>query len=181
MAEKEGERVYTIPFRKAYTKSMRIRSRYAMYIVRNFLKTHMKTDKVLIGKNLNEAVWERGMKKPPRRVKVSAVKEGNVVKVELFGHKYEEFKAVPKKERKGLKEKMLERLGPLATKKQEEEKMVEGKTEEKAEVKSEADKEVKTEVRTEISSTAPISEHKDVSGAKPKIAKGKKTKEAKKE
>ncbi len=134
MAEKiEGEHVYTIPLRDAYQKSMRMRSRYAVGIVRNFLKTHLKAEDVRLGKRLNEAIWERGMKKPPRKVKVSATKDGSVVKAELFGHKYEEFKAVPKKERKGMKEKMMERITPLAAKKQEEEKMAEGeKTPEKA-------------------------------------------------
>ncbi len=127
MAEKkDGEHVYTIPLRNAYEKSLRMRSRYAVGIVRNFLKTHMKTEDVRLGTRLNEAIWARGMKKPPRKVKVSALKEGAVVKAELFGHKYEEFKALPKKERKGMKEKMMERLTPLAAKKQEEEKMAEG-------------------------------------------------------
>ncbi len=131
MAEaKESEHVYTIPLREAYQKSMRIRSRYAVNIVRGFLETHMKAKEIKLGRKLNEAIWQRGMKKPPRKIKVSAIKEGDVIKAELFGHKYEEFKALPKKERKGLKDKMMERLGPLAAKKQEEEKMIEGKKEE---------------------------------------------------
>ena len=167
---KEGERVYTIPLRDAYQKSMRIRSRYAVDIVRNFLRTHMKSKDVRLGRNLNEAIWERGMKKPPRRVKVSAIKEGDTVKAELFGHKYEEFKALPKKERKGMREKLMERLGPLAAKKQEEEKMAEGK-EEKTEVKAEVKEEVKAETKAEsgVKTEVPTVEVKEV---KPKIAKG---------
>lgn len=173
MAEvKEGERVYTIPLRDAYQKSLRMRSRYAVDIVRNFLRTHMKTKEIKLGKNLNEAIWERGMKKPPRRVKVTAVREGDVVKAELFGHKYEEFKALPKKERKGMREKMMERLGPLAAKKQEEEKMVEGK-EEKAETKEEVKAETKAEVKTEEKKPETEIKQEVTSDAKPRIAKGK--------
>ena len=172
MAEvKDGERVYTIPLRKAYEKSLRVRSKRAVGIVRSFLKTHMKTSEVLLGKNLNEAIWERGMKKPPRKEKVSAIKEGNVVKAELFGHKYEDFKAIPKKERKGMREKMMERLSPLAAKKEAEEKMIEGKTEVKQEVKEEAK-------ATEQS--APAAEKKEAVAEKPKVAKGKAAKKEEK-
>lgn len=195
MAEvKDGERIYTIPLRGAYDKSLRVRSKRAVNIVRSFLKTHMKSDSVLIGKNLNEAIWKRGMKKPPRRVKVTAVKEGPLVKAELFGHKYEEFKASPKKERKGMKEKMLERLSPLAAKKEAEEKMIEGKevkaekqevaTETKTETKAEEKAEAKTEVKAETKEAkiepvaAPASEKKEKPIA---VAKGKAAKEEKAE
>ena len=179
---KDGERIYTIPLRGAYEKSMRIRSRYAVDIVRSFLKTHMKTGEVLIGKNLNEAIWERGMKKPPRRVKVSAIKEGDVVKAELFGHKYEEFKAIPKKERKGMREKMMERLSPLAAKKEAEEKMIEGKavkTEEK-EVKAETKETIPEQKAPATEPTSPASEKKETKSEAPKekiaVKKGKSAK-----
>lgn len=172
MAEaKEVEHVYTIPLRAAYEKSMRIRSRYAIDIIRGFLATHLKGKEVKLGSRLNEAVWSRGMKKPPRKIKVSAIKEGDVVKAELFGHKYEEFKAMPKKERKGMKEKMMERLSPLAAKKEAEEKMIEGK---------ESKEEKKVDVQpTETATPAPAAEKTEET--KLKIAKGKKAKEAKKE
>jgi len=178
---KDGEHVFVIPLRRAFEKSMRMRSRYAAGIVRTFLKTHLKAEDVKLGKNLNEAIWERGMKKPPRRVKVTAVKEGALVRAELFGHKYEEFKALPKTERKGMKEKMLERLSPLAAKKEAEEKMIEGKEVKagKEEVKDEA----KTEAKPEAS-PADASETKEAEPeAKEKIAvkKGKAAKEEKKE
>jgi len=168
MAEtKEIEHVYTIPLRKAYQKSMRIRSRYAVDIIRGFLQTHLKAEEIKLGKHLNEAVWERGMKKPPRKIKVTAVKDGALVRAELFGHKYEEFKAMPKKERKGMKEKMLERLGPLAAKKQEEEKMIEGK-EVKAETKE-------TSPEQKASATEPISPTSEKNETKPEAPKEKTT------
>lgn len=39
----------------------------------------MKAEIVKIDNELNEKIWERGIQKPPARVRVKAVKEGNVV------------------------------------------------------------------------------------------------------
>ena len=133
-APKETEKVFTIPLRKAYEKSQRIRSPYAVRLIKDYVKTHTKAEEVKIGKYLNSQIWERGIKKPPRKIKVTVTKDGTTAKAELFGHKYEEFKALPKTEKKGTKEKLLERLGPKAAKKQEEEQKIEGTKEpEKAE------------------------------------------------
>jgi large subunit ribosomal protein L31e len=129
----KGDKVFTIPLRKAFGKSMRIRARVAASLVKKFLKMHMKADEAKLGYILNEKIWERGMKKPPRRVKVVARKEeiaGKiVVKAELFGHEYKDFKMKPRSEKKGMKEKLMERMGPKAIQKEEEEKMSEGKKE----------------------------------------------------
>ena len=136
MAEtKETEKVFIIPLRKAYEKSQRIRSSYAMRLIRDYIKLHTKAEEVKIGKYLNSEIWSRGIKKPPHKVKVTVIKDGNTARAELFGHKYEEFKALPKAEKKGAKEKLLERLGPKAAKKQEEDQKMEGTKEpEKAQV-----------------------------------------------
>lgn len=134
-APKETEKVFTIPLRKAYEKSQRVRSAYAMRLIRDYIITHTKAEEVKIGKYLNSQVWERGIKKPPRNVKVTVIKDGNKARAELFGHKYEEFKPLPKAEKKGAKEKLLERLGPKAAKKQEEDQKMEGTKEpEKAQI-----------------------------------------------
>jgi large subunit ribosomal protein L31e len=120
------ERIYTIPLREAFKKAHNKRAPYAVRLVRSYLKTHMKADEVKIGSKLNAEVWSRSISKPPRRVRVKAIKEGNVVKAELMGFDYIEFKAKPKTERKDAKEKLMERLGPKAIQKEEEEKKIEG-------------------------------------------------------
>ena len=120
------EKIYTIPLRKAYGKSHNRRVPYAVRLVKSYLKTHMKAEIVKIGDKLNEEMWSRSISKPPRRVRVKAVKEGNTVKVELMGFDYNEFKSTPKKEHKDMKEKLMERLGPKAAQKEEEEKKIEG-------------------------------------------------------
>jgi len=154
------ERIYTIPLRKAFRKPRTKRGPVAIRLIRSFLARHMKIDeeKIKIGSTLNESVWVRGISRPPRRVKVNAVlDEGGILKVELVGHKYKEFKAVKKAEKEGMKEKLMKRLGAKAIKKQEEEKLVEGK-------KSEEEKQI-----VEVSEKAG---KKDTEETKPAIKEG---------
>ena len=87
------ERVYVIPLRKAYRASRPRRAEKAIRIVREFVERHMKAEQVVIGEKLNQEIWKRGMERPPRRVKVVAVKDGNVARVELFGHEIPSAKA----------------------------------------------------------------------------------------
>lgn len=123
------EKIFTVPLNEAYKKARVRRSPYAARIVKDFIKKHTKADEVKLGENLNKKLWERGTKKPPRRVRIKAVMEGKTAKVELLGFEYKEFRTAQKTERKGMKDKLLERLGPKALQKAEEEKMAdEGKT-----------------------------------------------------
>ncbi len=88
MSEEEDivlERIYTIPLRKAWVKPRVKRAKGAVAIVRKFLLRHMKSGdiravEVKIDPSLNELIWRRGAKKPPRRVRVRATldKEGIV-------------------------------------------------------------------------------------------------------
>ncbi len=101
------ERTYTIPLRKEYQKApMYRRAKRAVNAVRTFLIKHMKSEKVKLGQQLNQAVWARGIKHPPHHVKVTVVKgDDGVVKAELFGFTFEEKKAPqPAEEKKGKKE-----------------------------------------------------------------------------
>jgi large subunit ribosomal protein L31e len=135
---KENEKIFTIPLREAYKKASDKRVPYAARYVRDYLQMHTKAESVKMGAKLNEALWSRGIRKPPRSVRVKAVVDGGVAKAELVGFEYQEFKAKAKKERKGAKERLLERLGPKAIQKEAEEKKIEGKEEIKAEASGEA-------------------------------------------
>jgi len=78
------ERIYTIPLRDVINKSVRNkRAPRAIRKIKQFLKRHMKADIVKIDNELNEKIWARGIQKPPARVRVKAVKEGNVVTATL--------------------------------------------------------------------------------------------------
>ncbi len=83
------EKEYVIPLRKKTRVVPRYkRANKAIKTIKEFLVRHMKIrdrdlKKVKLDKYLNEAVWFKGIKKPPIRIKVKAVKEGDIVRVEL--------------------------------------------------------------------------------------------------
>jgi len=78
------ERHYTIPLRKAWISPIKRRVPKAIRIVRKFLQRHMKYENLVIGTDVNELLWRRGIEKPPRRIRVRAVKNAdNVVTVRL--------------------------------------------------------------------------------------------------
>ena len=75
--EIEEERFYTIPLAKEYMKAPKWkRSKKAVKALREFLSKHMKEDKdyVFISQDLNELIWENGIKNPPRKVRVRVTK-----------------------------------------------------------------------------------------------------------
>lgn len=126
------EKIYNIRLTEAYKKAIRRRSPYAVRLVKEHVKRHSKAKDVKIGPKLNETIWARGITKPARSVRVKVVRDGDTAKAELMGFEYTEFRAKAKTERKGMKEKLMERLGPKAIKKEEEEKKIEGKERETA-------------------------------------------------
>ena len=107
MAEKTEklERTYVVPLRKQLNVARWKRANKSISIIRNFMIRHMKAEKVKIGKELNELIWERGGKKVPSKIRVNAVKEEDVVNVNLAGitvkkEKEEKKKLFKKKEEK---------------------------------------------------------------------------------
>lgn len=121
------EKIYNIPLGDAYKKARLKRAGYAVRLLKKYLKTHTKADEIKLGKNLNEKIWKRSIEKPAKFVRVKVVIDAGVAKAELLGFEYVDFKAKPKSDKKGMKEKLMERLGPKAVKKEEEEKVIEGK------------------------------------------------------
>lgn len=102
------ERIYVVPFSKAYDGSRSVRSRKAVKILREFMCRHMKAkeDEVAISTGVNELIWARGMQKPPRKIKVRALKKDGRTLVMLMEEKPEEVaktvvqKGAEKKEEK---------------------------------------------------------------------------------
>jgi len=102
------EKQFTIPLRKEFSKAPSYkRSEKAIKAIREFIERHMKTDDVKIGKNLNLKIFERGRKNPPPRIKVKAVKEEKLVRVELPEFPFE-TKVEKKEKKKETKEKTEE-------------------------------------------------------------------------
>lgn len=86
MSEEEKvleERVYTVPL-KIKGRGLH-RAKKAVKILKEFISRHMHSENVKIMTEVNEKIWSRGIRNPPRRIKVKAVRtEENVVKVYLF-------------------------------------------------------------------------------------------------
>jgi large subunit ribosomal protein L31e len=74
------ERMYTVPLSRTRYAPYYKRSSKAIRLIRAFFTRHMKAERVIITKDLNEAIWTNGIRNPPRKVKVRATKddEGNV-------------------------------------------------------------------------------------------------------
>lgn len=92
MAKKEEtkiilERTYNVPLRKRVQFSPRYkRAKKAVNVLRDFLKKHMKSDEVKIGKYANLELWKHGIKNVPHHIKVDVKKDDKgVVFAELSG------------------------------------------------------------------------------------------------
>ena len=87
------ERVYTIPLGKASVRPSKKRAPRAIQLIRAFITKHMKLEmpveeeeeegempRLTISSEVNERIWGRGIKKPPRKIRVRAAKDsdGNV-------------------------------------------------------------------------------------------------------
>lgn len=79
------ERIYTVPLRKAYWTGSRLkRANRSVRILQKFVERHMKPEEILIQPEVNEKIWERGIQKPPRRIRIRATKnDENLVRVYL--------------------------------------------------------------------------------------------------
>ncbi|WP_456474827.1 50S ribosomal protein L31e [Candidatus Pyrohabitans sp.] len=75
------ERIYTIRFHRIKRTPRTKRTAKAARYLRRFIERHMKSERVLIGEELNEKLWERGIQKPPARLRVKAEKQddGSVI------------------------------------------------------------------------------------------------------
>ncbi|MHA2169752.1 MAG: 50S ribosomal protein L31e [Candidatus Kariarchaeaceae archaeon] len=81
------ERTYTIPFYPKLNGVPRTkRAPRAMRMIREFIIRHMKSEDILIDPAVNEYIWSRGIKKPPRKISVRAIKsDDDVVELYLVG------------------------------------------------------------------------------------------------
>ena len=82
------ERIYTIPLSRAWIAPRKKRTPRAVRIVKSFIQKHMKIEertataeeegeggKVVISDEVNKKLWSRGIEKPPRNIRVRAVKD----------------------------------------------------------------------------------------------------------
>ncbi|WP_455282745.1 50S ribosomal protein L31e [[Eubacterium] cellulosolvens] len=75
------EKFYTINLKDVWKAPRIKRAPKAVKIVKDFVKRRMKVDDVKISNAVNEEIWKRSIKKPPRKIKIRTVKdkEGQVI------------------------------------------------------------------------------------------------------
>ena len=144
------EREYIIPLREKCRPVPRYKKTpKAVKTVKEFLVRHMKIRdrdlrKIKLDKQLNEALWFRGIKKPPIKVKVKVKKEGEIVRAELADLPNKlKFKKLREEKRENKAKKILEKKKTLMEKAKEtmqkpkeEVAIEEGKKEEEKEKKA---------------------------------------------
>ena len=142
------EKIFTIPLREAYDKPRTKRAKIATNIVKDFLIKHMKSKNIKLGKSINENIWKRGIQKPPRRIRIHAVKEEDIVYSELLGV---DIKTPSKEEVKKKEEKKKEKKEKIKEERKERRKKT---------IQEEMEEEVKGKPK-ELPEEKPVSEVKE--------------------
>ena len=134
----ELERVYTINLGKALLSVDTHRAPRAINMIKEFARHHMKTSDIKIEEDLAHQIWARGVRSPPRkiRVKMNKTDEGYVL-VSPYTEEKESKEAPSKKE---LKEKSKKEKKDAAKVEKD-----------AAKVEKDVSKEVKKEVKKEVS------------------------------
>ena len=70
----ELERVYTIPLGKVLLSQSQHRAVRAINMIREFGRKHMKTQEIKIDEELAQLIWSRGVRSPPRKIRVKMTK-----------------------------------------------------------------------------------------------------------
>jgi len=114
----ELERVYTINLGKVLLSANTRRSTRAINMIREFARHHMKTENVKIDEDLAHEIWKRGIRHPPRKIRVRMTKtdEGSVL-ISLYEEETE-TKVEPEPKETKLEQKVKEEVKPQVETKQ---------------------------------------------------------------
>ncbi|RNJ78488.1 MAG: 50S ribosomal protein L31 [Nitrosopumilus sp. B06] len=84
------ERVYTINLGKVLLSQSQHRAVRAINMIKEFARHHMKTESIKIEEELAQKIWSRGVRSPPRkiRVRMSKTDEGHIL-VSLYDEEAE--------------------------------------------------------------------------------------------
>jgi len=146
------EKTYIIPLRKEISKVPRYkRAKKAISSVRNFLARHMKIydndlKKIKIDGWINKAIWVRGIKSPPQKITLKAIKYSDgIVKTEFISlpPKFREEDKKLKKKIAKAKEERLKAEEKKSKKTEEEKKEVKEEKKTEEEIKEEKEKKEK--------------------------------------
>ncbi len=103
----ELERVYTINLGKVLLSQSQHRAVRAINMIREFARHHMKVEEIKIEEELAHQIWARGVRSPPRkiRVRMSKTDEGYVL---VSQYVEEESEETPEKDAKKVEDKVEE-------------------------------------------------------------------------
>lgn len=161
----EAERVYTINLGKVWLSPNNQRAKRAINMIKEFATHHMKSEQIKIDQDLSQAVWRRGIRRPPRKIRVKMAKtDDGYVLVSTYE---EETKTTEEKAEEKPKGKKAEKQPEPKVEPQEAESKVE-------ETKPEARPEPKLEPKPRKAEKKPEEPKKETMKGTPK-------KEAKKE
>jgi len=75
------EKFYDLNLRRIWTATREKRTPRAVRYVRQYAANRMKTDNVSLSEETNSLLWNRGISKPPRKIRIRVVKdkEGKVI------------------------------------------------------------------------------------------------------
>jgi large subunit ribosomal protein L31e len=80
----EVTRTYVVPLGVVFEAPAYRRAKKAIIVIRAFATRHMKATQVSIDEKVNELIWARGIRHPPRRITLEMERdEDGVVKVRL--------------------------------------------------------------------------------------------------
>ena len=99
MSTESIERIYTINLGKVLLSPNNQRAKRAINMIREFATKHMKSENVKIEEEISHLVWARGIRHPPRKIRVKITKDdGNVIV-----SKYQEEKKIEETSKKSDK------------------------------------------------------------------------------
>ncbi len=85
MADEKTEQIYTIPLDTEGYPHWK-KGNLAVKKIREYLSRHMKVDEEKVKINdRSKAVWDRGIRKPPRKIRVKATKTEEGVEADVVG------------------------------------------------------------------------------------------------
>jgi len=96
----ELERVHTINLGKVLLSPNNQRAKRAINMIKEYAVRHMKTEEIKIEESISHQIWKRGIRHPPRKIRVKMTKtdEGFVL-VSPYEEEIEE-EEIPTKEKK---------------------------------------------------------------------------------
>ena len=68
------ERIYLVPLAKARRGPRNKWAKKGVRYLREYMERHFKPESLVISQEVNEAIWARGIQKPPRKIKIRATK-----------------------------------------------------------------------------------------------------------